>query len=132
MPHESRRYVIELLAHVTRDEVVSAPKRVLARGAIGNVRSITADNGCEFLDPDGTGAVVGCGVHCTRACASWEKGSVENCSRLVRRRHPKGTDFGKCTRADMRRLEHAINSIHRKRLGGKAAYEYDTAYARAA
>lgn len=129
---KSRRYVIELLAHVTQDEVVSALKRMLARGAIGNVRSITTDNGCEFLDPDRTGAVVGCGVYCTRAYASWEKGSVENCNRLVRRWYPKGTDFGKCTRADMRRLEHVINSIHRKLLGGKTAYEYDTAYARAA
>ena len=129
---KSRRYVIELLAHVTQDEVVSALKRMLARGAIGNVRSITTDNGCEFLDPDRTGAVVGCGVYYTRAYASWEKGSVENCNRLVRRWYPKGTDFGKCTRADMRRLEHVINSIHRKLLGGKTAYEYDTAYARAA
>ena len=40
--------------------------------------------------------------------------------------------IGKCTRADMHKLERVINSIHRKLLGGPAAYEYDTAYARAA
>jgi IS30 family transposase len=96
------------------------------------VRSITTDNGCEFLDPGKIKAVVGCNVYYTRAYASWEKGSVENCNRFVRRWYPKGTDFGKCTAADMHRLERVINSIHRKLLDGLTAYQYDTAYARAA
>ena len=128
----SRRYVIELMAHVTQDEVVSALKRMIARKAIGKVRSITTDNGCEFLDPDRIKAVVGCDVYYTRAYASWEKGSVENCNRFVRRWYPKGTDFGKCTTADMHRLERVINSIHRKLLDGLTAYQFDTAYAKAA
>ena len=128
----SRRYVIELLAHVTQDEVVAALRRMIARKALGRVRSVTTDNGCEFLDPEKIKAVVGCNVYYTRADASWEKGSVENCNRFVRRWYPKGTDFGKCTTADMHRLERVINSIHRRLLGGRTAYEYDTAYARAA
>ena len=128
----SRRYVIELMAHVTQDEVVAALRRMLARKAVGKVLSITTDNGCEFLDPDKIKAVVGCNVYYTRAYASWEKGSVENCNRFVRRWYPKGTDFGKCTTADMHRLERVINSIHRKLLDGLTAYQYDTAYARAA
>lgn len=49
----------------------------------------------------------------------------------MRRWYPKGTDFGRCTRAEMHRLERVINSIHRRLLGGKTAYEYDTAYAKA-
>ena len=76
--------------------------------------------------------VVGCDACYTRACALWEKSSVENCNRLVRRWYPKKTDFSKCTRADMRRLERVINSIHRQSLGGRTAYEYDAAYARTA
>ena len=128
----SRRYVIELLAHVTQDEVVAALRRMIARRAIGKVRSITTDNGCEFLDPGKIKAVVGCDVYYTRAYASWEKGSVENCNRFVRRWYPKGTDFGRCTTAEMHRLERVINSIHRKLLNGLTAYEYDTAYAKAA
>lgn len=128
----SRRYVIELIGHVTQDEVVRALKRMVRRGALGAVRSVTTDNGCEFLDPDRIKAVVGCNVYYTRAYASWEKGSVENCNRLVRRWYPKGTDFGRCTRAEMHRLKRVINSIHRRLLGGKTAYEYDTAHARTA
>ena len=128
----SRRYVVEKLEHVTQDEVVKALKRMIRRKALGRALSVTTDNGCEFLDPKRIKAVVGCDVYYTRAYASWEKGSVENCNRFVRRWYPKGTDFGRCTRADMHRLERVINSIHRKLLGGLTAYEYDTAYARAA
>ena len=128
----SRRYVIEKLEHVTQGEVVAALRRMVARKALGKVRSITTDNGCEFLDPGKIKAVTGCNVYYTRAYASWEKGSVENCNRFVRRWYPKGTDFGKCTRADMHRLERVINSIHRRLLGGKTAYEFDTAFAKAA
>ena len=105
---------------------------MIRRKALGKALSVTTDNGCEFLDPKKVKAVVGCDVYYTLAYASWEKGSVENCNRFVRRWYPKGTDFGKCTRADMHRLERVINSIHRKLLDGPAAYEYDTAYARAA
>ncbi|MBQ6339831.1 MAG: IS30 family transposase, partial [Kiritimatiellae bacterium] len=68
-------------------------KRRLLRD-LGKVLSITTDNGCEFLDPDKIKAAVGCNVYYTRAYASWEKGSVENCNRFVRRWYPKGTDFG--------------------------------------
>ncbi len=129
---KSRRYVIELIAHVTQADVIKALRRMIRRGVLGKVRSITTDNGCEFLDPDKIKAVVGCNVYYTRAYASWEKGSVENCNRFVRRWYPKGTDFSKCTRGEMHKLEKVINSIHRKMFNGLTAYEYDTAYAAAA
>lgn len=129
---KSRRYIIELLEHVTQDDVVKALKRIISRKAIGIVRSITTDNGCEFLDPEKIKTVVGCNVYYTRAYASWEKGSVENCNRFVRRWHPKKTDFSKYSRADMYQLEKTINSIHRKIFNGKTAYEMDSAYSNAA
>lgn len=129
---KSRRYVIELLGHLTQEDVVRALKRMVARKALGKILSITTDNGREFIDPKKIKAVVGCNVYYTRAYASWEKGSIENCNRFVRRWYPKRTDFSKCTRAEMHRLEDVINSIHRKMFNGKSAYEYDTAYAKVA
>ena len=129
---KSRRCVIELIDHVTQGDVIKALRRMVKRGVLGKVRSITTDNGCEFLDPDKIKAVVGSNVYYTRAYASWEKGSVENCNRFVRRWYPKGTDFGKCTRGEMHKLEKVINSIHRKMFNGLTAYEYDTAYAASA
>ena len=129
---KSRRYVIELIDHVTQEDVVKAIKRMMARKALGRIRSITTDNGCEFLNPQKIKEVVGCNIYYTRAYASWEKGSVENCNRLVRRWYPKKTDFSKCTRAEMHQLEKVINSIHRRIFNGKNAYEYDTAYSKSA
>ena len=129
--HKRSHYVIKLLAHVTQDDVVVALKRMISLNAISNVISITTDNGCEFLDPDKIKSIVGCNVYYTRAYASWEKGSIENCNKFVRRWYPKGTNFGKCTTAKMHHLEKVINSIHRKLLNGKTAYEYDTAYNKA-
>lgn len=129
---KSRRYIIERLENVTQDDVVGALKRIIKRKAVNFVRSITTDNGCEFIDPEKIKEVVGCNVYYTRAYASWEKGSVENCNRLVRRWYPKGTDFRKHTRADMHKLEQIINSIHRKMFNGKTAYEMDSNHSHAA
>ena len=68
----------------------------------------------------------------TRAYASYEKGAIENCNRLVRRWYPKGTDFNQLTRRQIRQLEDWINSIHRESLNGETAYAYDSRMAQAA
>ena len=68
----------------------------------------------------------------TRAYASYEKGAIENCNRLVRRWYPKGTDFNLLTRRQIQQLEHWINSIHRESLNGETAYAYDSRLAQAA
>ena len=78
----------------------------------------------EFNDDGKLSAALGCNVYYTRAYASYEKGYVENCNRLVRRWYPKGTDFAEVSFAEARRLERTINSIHRRMLGGMTAYEY--------
>ena len=67
---KSRRYVIDLLAHVTQDDVVAALKRMITRKALGKALSITTNNGCEFLYPDKIKSVVGCNVYYSRAYAS--------------------------------------------------------------
>jgi len=91
------------------------------------VLSLTTDNGSEFLDHDAIEALFrrhgAPKLYYTHAYASWEKGSVENANRLVRRWYPKGTDFSKVSAARIAALETAINSIHRKLLGGHTAQE---------
>lgn len=121
----SRRLYVEKLGAVSQGEVIRALRRLRKRHELRDVRSVTTDNGCEFLDPDAIKGVLGCDVYYARAYASYEKGSVENANRLVRRWYPKGTDFSLVTRADVRRLEAAINAIHRLSLGGKTASQFD-------
>jgi len=38
---------------------------MVARKALGRVRYITTDNGCEFLDPEKIKTVVGCNIYCS-------------------------------------------------------------------
>ncbi len=128
----SRRYVIEHLSHVNQDEVIKAIRRMKARKALPVVRSVTTDNGCEFLSQRRLDRVFKAETYYTRAYASYEKGAIENCNRLVRRWYPKGTDFNRLTRRDIQQLEDWINSIHRESLKGETAYAYDSRLAKVA
>ena len=128
----SRRYYIEKVGEISQAAIVGALKRLCKRRGWRRAKSVTTDNGCEFLDTDTMRKVLGCDVYYTRAYASCEKGSVENCNRLVRRWYPKGTDFSPCTRGDIRRLEKIINGIHRLALGGKTAVQFEDELDRAA
>ena len=58
--------------------------------------------------------------------------TVRSVNRLVRRWHPKGTDFNQLTRCQIRQLEDWINSIHRETLNGETAYAYDSRLVQAA
>ena len=93
---------------------------------------MTTDNGCEFLSQERLDRAFKAETYYTRAYASYEKGAVENCNRLVRRWYPKGTDFNQLTRRQFRRLEDWINTIHRESLNGETAYAYDSRLAKAA
>ena len=128
----SRRYVIEHVNHISQDEVVKAIRKMKARKALPVIRSVTTDNGCEFLDQERLDRAFRAETYYTRAYASYEKGSIENCNRLVRRWYPKGTDFNRLTRRQIRQLEDWINSIHRESLNGETAYAYDSRLAKVA
>ena len=100
----------------------------MRRRARKHVRSITTDNGGEFAD---------CGemrralrrvnrflkIYYTHAYAAWEKGSVENANRHIRRFFPKGTRFNLVSRNRIKELQDFINSIPRTSQKGKSAHE---------
>ena len=124
---KTRYYVIEKIRSVSQKEVVRALRRAIRRGKVVKALTITTDNGAEFLDHEAIEKLFpgksGTKTYYTHAYAAWEKGSVENANRLVRRWFPKGTDFSKVSRTRVEALQTCINSIHRKRLKGKTAYE---------
>ena len=102
------------------------------RNALRVVRSVTTDNGCEFLDQGRLDRVFRAEVYYTRAYASYEKGAIENCNGIVRRWYPKGTDFNSLTRRQVQQLEDTINTIHRQSLNGETTYAYDSRLAQVA
>lgn len=118
---KTRRYRATRIARVSQECVLRAVRKLVRSGTLGPVLSVTTDNGCEFLGQGALDRAFGAEVYYTRACAAYEKGSVENANRLLRRWFPKGTDFGRVTPAEVEEVEDAVNSIHRRSLGGRTA-----------
>lgn len=48
--------------------------------------------------------------------SSWQNGAIENANKLIRQYIPKGSDFSSLTDAFIRRIQHKINRIPRKKL----------------
>lgn len=60
----------------------------------------------------------------THACTAWEKGTVENVNRHIRRFYPKGTDVHRVSPRQVADLHNFINSVPRpKVLQGKTAHD---------
>lgn len=89
-------------------------------------KSITFDNGGEFLDWEGI----------ERSClnqerrtltyfahpySSWERGTSENQNRMIRRFIPKGTDISTISNKEIKRIEKWMNNYPRKILGYRTA-----------
>lgn len=120
---KTRFYLIAKLRAITQQEVLRALRHLVRHGKITKILTLTTDNGSEFLDSAALADIFAGKVYYTHAYAAWEKGSVENANRLVRRWYPKGTDFSKVSLSRIAELERLINSIARKLLQGKTAHE---------
>lgn len=124
---KTRYYIVVRLRAITQSEILRALRQAIRRGRFVKALTITTDNGSEFLDHEGIEGLFKANcktkVYYTHAYAAWEKGSVENANRIVRRWYPKGTDFSKVTLKRIEQLQNAINSIHRRLLEGKTANE---------
>ena len=87
-------------------------------------KSITTDNGSEFLEYDQLVKSIHGGkrfeVYYCHSYAAWEKGTNENHNRMIRRWFPKGTDFGKVTKRELQELQEWMNHYPRKILGWKS------------
>lgn len=86
-------------------------------------KSITVDNGGEFLDWERMERSI-CSqsrkrtdIYYAHPYCAWERGSNENQNKLIRRFVPKGTDIGKLTYKDVRRIEYWMNHYPRRRFG---------------
>ena len=125
---KTRFYLIAKLRRISQREVVRALRGLIRSGQMKTVLSITTDNGCEFLDSKRIETLFArlnalLKVYYTHAYAAWEKGSVENANRHVRRWYPKGSDFSRVSALAIQALQNFINSIPRQSLQGASAHE---------
>lgn len=86
-----------------------------------HVVSLTTDNGIENKQHSLITKATGATVYHTDPYSSWQKGSVENANKMLRRYFPKGTDFSTITQAQVDRAVALINQKPRKILGYKSA-----------
>lgn len=92
-------------------------------------RTITCDNGCEFLDSKGiekSRYTKGnrTTVYYCHPYSSWERGTNENINRMIRRFFPKGTNFDNVSKKQLEMVEAWINSYPRRILGGLSSNAY--------
>lgn len=120
-----RRTIIRKLPDKTQASVLKALKGIERLYGAPRFRrlfkSITVDNGSEFLDFEALEASVFSQQQRTRIFyahpfSSWERGSNENANRMIRRFVAKGRDIARFTRQTIMAIEAWINDYPRRLL----------------
>lgn len=129
---KSRKLIARKIKDKTQSAVVRAIngiERSMGKEAFkATFKSITSDNGSEFLDFSALEASVfgksaRSHIYYAHPYSSWERGSNENTNRMIRRFIPKGSDLTKWTQAVIQKIEDWINRYPRKILNFKTAEE---------
>lgn len=128
---KTRRQIIVRIRDRTQKSVVRALDRLERRAdnIFARMKSLTSDNGCEFLDItsiERSALASGsrrAALYFAHPCSAFERGSNENANRIIRRFIPKGSDIGHYTTIQIQEIEDWMNRLHRESLGGKTATE---------
>lgn len=128
----TRREIIIRIKDGRAETVVAALdrlERIYGAAFYEIFKTITVDNGSEFVDADGIERSARrkdakrTTVYYCHAYSSCERGTNENINRMIRRQFPKGTDFDKVTAADVKRVETWLNDYPREILGFMSSAE---------
>jgi IS30 family transposase len=84
-----------------------------------SIKSITFDNGIENIYHQ----TIGVSTFFCDPYSSWQKGSVENVNKMIRRYIPNGTDMVHVSQLHLDWIADRINKKPRKILGYRSAYE---------
>jgi IS30 family transposase len=128
---KTRKLISRKLKNRTQKAVIRAIngiERQMGPEAFRTVfKSITADNGSEFLDHEALECSVAGGkrtdLYYANPYAGWERGSNENINRMIRRFIPKGCDISGFTRKQIQKIEEWINNYPRRVLNFETAEE---------
>ena len=124
---KTRKEIIVLIPNRKTETIVRALDALERKYGAVNFRkifkSITVDNGSEFSAAEEmersviNKTIPRTKVYFCHPYSSWERGSNENNNIMIRRKHPKGTDFSKVSAAQIKATEDWINNYPRKILG---------------
>lgn len=89
-------------------------------------KSMTYDQGQEMSEHKLFTANTKIVVYFCHPASPWERGTNENTNMLIRDYFPKGTDFDKVTRKELKRIQHELNERPRKMLNWETPKEVFT------
>lgn len=131
-----REEIIIKMPGKTQESVVASLDKLESKYGKGfkeKFKTITVDNGSEFLDYKGIESSVKgkdkkrVNLYFAHPYSSWERGTNENTNKLIRRFIPKGTDIDKISIKRIEYIENWINNYPRRIFGYKSSNDMATA-----
>lgn len=98
---------LELIINVSIDEFHQALLKIKKR--FPELKSITVDNDILLQAHKTLEKLLGVKIYFCHPYHSWEKGSVENLNKYIRRHIPKGSDLSQYTKEDIKWVERKCN-----------------------
>ncbi len=120
---KTRKQIIRKIADKTSASVIKELAKIKAlypKTFAMRFKSITVDNGAEFMDAEGIEKLGVKDVYYAHSYCSYERGSNENANKLIRRYIPKGTPIEEVRKKEVKAIEKIINTMPRKMFGGKS------------
>lgn len=129
----TRQELLIKIKNKTSSSVVRAlnalERKMGARSFRETFKTITCDNGVEFLDSNGieqsrynkTSRTI---LYYCHPYSSYERGTNENINRMIRRHFPKGTNFDEVNTKQINMVQDWINNYPRKILGGISSNDF--------
>jgi len=113
VPVKSRE--AEVVAKAFAKEVKKLPQQMKL--------SMTYDQGREMAEHKLFTKLTGVKVYFAHPQSPWERGTNENTNGLIRQFFPKGTDFNKVSRYEVKKAQHLLNGRPRAALNFQKPYE---------
>ncbi len=105
---------LEIIHEVTIDKVHEAFERIKKR--FPELRTLTLDNDLLFKMHKALEVLLDVNIYFCHPYHSWEKGTVENRNKIIRKFIPKGSDLGRYDEKDIKAVEKFLNDRYLKCL----------------
>lgn len=131
---KTRIFIVRKIKSKTQESVVRELNKIEKEHGKAKFKekfkTITADNGVEFLDQENMEksafkSGIRTKIYYCHAYCSWERGSNENANKLIRRWIPKGSDINNYTKKEIKKIEDWINNYPRKIFKGSTSIEVE-------